>query len=491
MTGRRRKFSAQDKVSILRRHFLGKVSVSSICAQLDLNPNVFYRWRREFFEKGAIVFERRNEGATLTSRDADSLSVSRRAEPAPHCRDCARRRRREADRDWMLRLGQGKLCVEDVCQAIGEGFDRADALALLDGIRHKPLKYRNRAIAVLSHYRGLRARHIATFLGVAHCTVDNWIRRFREDGCDVLLGPFKSNYQKAWDEEYSSAVFEILHAPPNSYGINRTTWRLQDIQSVMAERGLSIGRASISQIIRNAGYRYRKARKVLTSRDPDYREKVEAITRILSDLGPNEKFFSVDEFGPFAVKMQGGRSLVPPGRAKTVPQWQVSKGSLIITGALELSTNQVTHFYSARKNTAEMIKLLDLLVVEHADQECIYFSWDAASWHASKALYARVEEINHMGGAGQKVPRVKLAPLPSGAQFLNVIESVFSGMARAVLHNSDYESVVACMLAIDRHFAERNQYFRENPKRAGNKIWGREPAQPRFSESSNCKDPRY
>lgn len=33
------------------------------------------------------------------------------------------------------------------------------------------------------------------------------------------------------------------------------------------------------------------------------------------------------------------------------------------------------------------------------------------------------------------------APLPKRAQFLNVIESVFSGMARAVIQNSDYASV--------------------------------------------------
>jgi hypothetical protein len=35
---------------------------------------------------------------------------------------------------------------------------------------------------------------------------------------------------------------------------------------------------------------------------------------------------------------------------------------------------------------------------------------------------------------------VDTAPLPAGAQFLNVIESVFSGMARAIIHNSDYKS---------------------------------------------------
>jgi hypothetical protein len=35
-------------------------------------------------------------------------------------------------------------------------------------------------------------------------------------------------------------------------------------------------------------------------------------------------------------------------------------------------------------------------------------------------------------------PVVDLAPLPAGAQFLNVIESVFSGMAPAIIANSNY-----------------------------------------------------
>lgn len=34
-----------------------------------------------------------------------------------------------------------------------------------------------------------------------------------------------------------------------------------------------------------------------------------------------------------------------------------------------------------------------------------------------------------------------LAPLPAGAQFLNVVESVFSGTARAILANSNYGSI--------------------------------------------------
>jgi hypothetical protein len=164
-----------------------------------------------------------------------------------------------------------------------------------------------------------------------------------------------------------------------------------------------------------------------------------------------------------------------------------SKGTLIVTAALELSTNQITHFYSPAKNTSEMVKLLHRLVDVYADQECIYFSWDVASWHASKALYARVREINKGNGC----PQVKLVPLPSSAQFLNVIESVFSGMARAIIHNSDFPSLEAAQAAIDKYFADRNEQFSKYPKRAGQKIWGNERVPSEFSVSHNCKDPKY
>src|SRR5437899_5581008 len=87
-------------------------------------------------------------------------------------------------------------------------------------------------------------------------------------------------------------------------------------------------------------------------------------------------------------------------------------------------------------------------------------------------------------------PTVKTAPLPAGSQFLNVIESVFSGMARAIIHNSDYPSLDVAKAAIDRYFGDRNANFQQHPKRAGKKIWGSEREPPAFSDANNCKDPR-
>jgi hypothetical protein len=295
------------------------------------------------------------------------------------------------------------------------------------------------------------------------------------------------------DKTIHDAVFELLHSPPSLYDINRTTWKLADLKRVLGqEKQIHVSKTLVSQIIKNAGYKWRKAKKVLTSNDPQYREKLDKIKSILSRLGPRDRFFSIDEFGPFSVKAQGGRRLVRGNEFPVVPQYQKSKGRLIITAALELATNKVTHFYSTGKNTVEMIKLLDILLDEYNDCRRLYLSWDAASWHASKRFLKHVEEVNSISYRRTNgTPRVELAPLPARAQFLNVIESVFSGLARAVIHNSDYGSVDKCKAAIDRYFKERNQHFAKHPKRAGKKIWGDERTPSVFSESQNCKTPRW
>ena len=54
---KRRKFSGKQKVEILRRHLLEGESVSNVCDEYELNPNLFSRWQKRFFERGAAAFE--------------------------------------------------------------------------------------------------------------------------------------------------------------------------------------------------------------------------------------------------------------------------------------------------------------------------------------------------------------------------------------------------------------------------------------------------
>ena len=57
MRKKRKNYSAQEKVAILRMNLLEKVAVSDICYQYKLQPTVFYRWQKQFFEQGERAFE--------------------------------------------------------------------------------------------------------------------------------------------------------------------------------------------------------------------------------------------------------------------------------------------------------------------------------------------------------------------------------------------------------------------------------------------------
>ena len=57
MTKPRRHFAGTEKVAILKRHLIDKVPVSDLCDELDLYPNQFYAWLKEFFENGHAAFD--------------------------------------------------------------------------------------------------------------------------------------------------------------------------------------------------------------------------------------------------------------------------------------------------------------------------------------------------------------------------------------------------------------------------------------------------
>lgn len=57
MKRKRYNYTPEEKVLIIKRHLVDKIPVSDLCDQNNLQPTVFYRWQKEFFNKGAVAFE--------------------------------------------------------------------------------------------------------------------------------------------------------------------------------------------------------------------------------------------------------------------------------------------------------------------------------------------------------------------------------------------------------------------------------------------------
>jgi transposase len=333
---------------------------------------------------------------------------------------------------------------------------------------------------------GFTRKEIILQTETSHRSITNWLKAYTEKGLKGFdLGHNPRNHQQtALLKGRKKKLVKLLHESPKLHGLNRTSWSMLALTEVYNHLyAPKLNYAQVRWCIHKMGYKYKKSREMLTSPDPKFREKIKKIQTTLQKLKPNEKFFSIDEYGPVSIKIKGGRSLKLKNESPDwVPEKQKAKGIVICTAALELSTNQVTHFFSDKKNTFEMIKLIDLLIIQYPGQT-LYLCWDAVSWHNSKILKTYVEDHNKISKT-----QIKLTPLPASTQFLNVIESVFAGLAKAVIHNSDYTCVDECKTAITQHFTQRNADFKANPKRAGRKIWGKEIVKARFSETHHTRN---
>ena len=65
----RRKFSAEEKIRIVLDGLRGEDSISAICRREGINPNLYYRWSKDFLEHG----KKRLQGDTI--REANSGEV--------------------------------------------------------------------------------------------------------------------------------------------------------------------------------------------------------------------------------------------------------------------------------------------------------------------------------------------------------------------------------------------------------------------------------
>lgn len=62
---KKKNFTAQEKVSILKQHFLEKKAVSNLCDEYGMHPSIFYRWQQKFFENSASAFENKKENQAV------------------------------------------------------------------------------------------------------------------------------------------------------------------------------------------------------------------------------------------------------------------------------------------------------------------------------------------------------------------------------------------------------------------------------------------
>ncbi len=153
--------------------------------------------------------------------------------------------------------------------------------ALEADLRSKDAFVLRRCQILLASDRGENAYQIARSLGCNPQTARNAIHEFNEGGLEAALekGSSRPNtIHRAFDAEGAERLRGMLHRSPRDFGKPTTSlWTLDLAAEVSFEEGLTKERVSGETIratlARELGVRWQRAKRWITSPDPEYERK--------------------------------------------------------------------------------------------------------------------------------------------------------------------------------------------------------------------------
>ena len=480
----------------LGKAFRKKKALEDYAKQHDIAVNTYYRWVRDFTRAGArgLITKYKGSEPSGSKRSRVIIRLKRPSKKSVFAKieiDALHPLTCITSLNQYIQNSSAfdpfvKSSFNTLVDTMGIAHDGGKAMLLprklTDDERERLHKYRLgnhknqsvRALGLLMMDNDCSLQEIILRTNRSRTSIYRWVRNFKNNGIEfVKTKPFsEARYQMI--EQRKIRVLDMMHTPPSTYGVHRSEWTLCSLsEAYRARYGEHVPIKAVSNILKDEGYSWRRVHKVLTSNDPKYKEKTERLVNTLNSLKTGDAFFFIDEAGPWQVKKYGGRSWMAKGEERTIPVHQKSKGHIYWIAALEIQSNQVLWQYIDGKNAKSLIAMLEMILERYRAHSRIFLTWDALSTHNSKAVNNWIGAINFKA-RWESYPSFHVCPLPTRAQFLNVVETTFANTRRAVIHNSNYESVEEMKAAIDGYLNNRNQHFKNNPKRAGNKIWNKE-----------------
>ena len=150
------------------------------------------------------------------------------------------------------------------------------------GLRSSDAFVLRRCQIILASARGQRVPQIARNLGCDEETVRRVIRAFNTSGVDALKEGSRRPHtvHAAFDAERAEKLRAMLHQSPRVFGKPTSLWTLNLAADVSFEEGLTPERVTgetIRATLARLEIRWQRAKKWITSPDPEYaRKKVRA-----------------------------------------------------------------------------------------------------------------------------------------------------------------------------------------------------------------------
>ncbi|MGH9437873.1 MAG: IS630 family transposase [Terriglobia bacterium] len=328
------------------------------------------------------------------------------------------------------------------------------------------------AAILLDSAGGMSDGSVARRNGVNRHTVALCARKFLRFGLEAALGelPRPGKSRRIPDD----AIAWVLHCAcrkPKELGYAYELWTYALLQSYVRKHCVQAGHPSLIELSRSKLHRIltqgeirpHKIRYYVERRDPEFERKMVEVLHVYKEVEiVNTGLLEGQLKEPAVVTISydekpGIQALAPtaPDRppkanefASHLRDYEYKRlGTVSLLAGLDLHTGRVTEIVSDHHASADFIALLAKLDAAYQPQTRIRLLLDNHSAHISKQTQAWLNLHPH---------RFEFVFTPKHGSWLNIVETMFSKMARSMLRGIRVASKQELIDRIHHYFAEVN-----------------------------------
>lgn len=328
--------------------------------------------------------------------------------------------------------------------------DQRNKLELLSNSRTAPLREIQRAQILLHYADELPIIEIQKMVNISRPSIYKCIDKALAAGTEAGL---KDYYHRPFDpvitDEARVWVINLACTKPKDHGMAAELWTHNELAKYTRKHASGQGheclsraaKATIWRILSANTVRPHKIKYYLERRDPDFEEKMQEVLMVYQEVNIQNEQNIADGAHPALITVsvdekpgvQAIKNIAPdlppkPGVHKTVSRDYEYKrlGTVSILAALDLHNGKILAQVHDRHRSREFVSLLKELDEYYPPESTIRIVLDNHSAHISKETMKYLES---------RPGRFIYVHTPKHGSWLNLVESVFSKMARTFLRH--------------------------------------------------------
>ena len=341
----------------------------------------------------------------------------------------------------------------------------------LAGSRTAAAREVERAKVMLGYAAGKTITELQRQLGVGRPMIYKCIDKALAAGAQMgLRDKYHRPHEPVITIEAKAWVVSLACTKPKDHGLAAELWSISGLAKFVCERAsgagfarlANAGKSTVWRILDGCDIKPHKIRYYLEKRDPDFDRKMQQVLMVYRDVSiyqegaahdarPNPIYcVSVDEKpGVQAIGLTAPDLPPVPGKASTFSRdyEYVRRGTVSILAGIDLHSGHIFANVEDRHRSVEFIGLLKKIDEHYPPDAVIRVVLDNHSAHISKETAAYL---------GTRPGRFEYVHTPKHGSWLNLIECVFSKMARTFLRHIRVKSKEELKTRILKGIAEIN-----------------------------------